>query len=149
MNRVYRHRPRLHDEYLGRVTPDGKVYESRLGPDRYIGRVDLNTGQIYEARVGPDKKIGRVELDSGKVYLSRLGPDEYLGEVRSNGKIYHHKWLAPDEYLGRVEDMTSLTHGGAAFLLLVQPAYDEAEAASRESIDPDDAEAGQATAPAD
>jgi hypothetical protein len=74
MNEVYRHKTLAPDEFLGHVEANGKVYESRFGPDRYIGRVDIGDGTIYESRLGPDKPIGRVELDSGKVYLSKLGP---------------------------------------------------------------------------
>lgn len=130
MNKVYRHRQFANDEFLGRVDQDGRVYESRLGPDKYVGRVDLEDGKIYEARVGPDKYIGRVDAETGKIYLPRFGPDEYLGRVEKDGKLYAHRTLAPDTYLGRVEKMTSLVHGGGAYLLLIVPAYDqEAEAA--------------------
>ncbi|MBI4769115.1 MAG: hypothetical protein HY784_01550 [Chloroflexi bacterium] len=128
MTQVYRHRPFATDQLLGRVEADGKTYETHLGPDKYVGRVEIDSGKIYAARLGPDKHAGRVELDSGKVYRARFGPDEYLGRVDGDGKFYRHKPLAPDQYVGRVETLYSLAHGGAAFLLLVWPAVEEQEA---------------------
>ena len=93
MSKVYRHKPMSPDELLGHVEPDGKVYESRFGPDKYVGRVDPDTGQIYEARLGPDKHIGRVALDNGKVYRAKLGPDEYLGRADSTASsIATNRW---------------------------------------------------------
>ena len=38
-----------------------------LAPDEYIGRVEFN-GKVYKARVGPDKHLGRVDLENGKAY---------------------------------------------------------------------------------
>jgi hypothetical protein len=124
MNKVYKHRPRARDELLGRVGANGRVYESRLSPDKYVGRVELESGKIFESRFGPDKHIGRVDISSGKVYLKKLGPDEYLGRVEKDGKLYLHRSLARDEYLGRVTDMVSVAHGGGAFLLLLIPEID-------------------------
>lgn len=151
MNRVYRRRSETQDDYLGYVSEEGKVYENRLDAEKYIGRVQLESGKIYAFREGKDRHIGHVELDSGKIYLARLGPDENVGVVHGNGKLYFHRFLASDHYLGRVEEMTSLAHGGAAFLLLVQPAYQNAKAHKKESqsdLDLGD-ETGPATAPAD
>ena len=125
MNKVYKHRPKARDELLGRVSADGRVYESRLSPDKYVGRVELESGKIFESRFGPDKHIGRVDIGTGKVYLKRLGPDEYLGRVEKAGKLYFHRSLARDEYLGKVTDMVSVTHGGGAFLLLLIPEIDK------------------------
>jgi hypothetical protein len=123
---VYRQKPMAPDELLGRVDPDGKVYESRFGPDKYVGRVEVDTGKIYEARLGPDKYLGSVALDSGKVYRHKpMAADEYLGRVDADGKFHRHKPLAPDEYLGKMTPMASYAHGGAAFLLLVLPAFEE------------------------
>jgi len=132
MSKVYRNKPLAPDELLGHVDADGKVYESRFGPDKYIGRVDVTSGQIYETRLGPDKLIGHVALDSGKVYHPKLGPDEYLGGVDAEGRCHRHVPLAPDEYLGKVEAMESYAHGGAGFLLLVLPAWEEQEAERKE-----------------
>ena len=128
MSKVYRHKPMSPDELLGHVEPDGKVYESRFGPDKYVGRVDPDSGQIYETRFGPDKHIGRVALDNGKVYRAKLGPDEYLGRADADGKLYRHKPLAADEYLGHVDNFVSYAHSGAAWLLLVLPAWEENQA---------------------
>jgi hypothetical protein len=125
LNRVYRHRPLAIDEHLGRVDPEGQVYESRLGPDKFVGQVNLNTGQIYENRVGPDKYIGRVDPETGRVYRSKVGPDEYLGRVTKSGKFLMHRRMARDLYFGKVVDMISLVHGGAAFLLLAFPILEE------------------------
>jgi hypothetical protein len=132
VSKVYRNKPLAPDELLGHLEPDGKVYESRFGPDKYIGRVDLDSGQIYEARLGPDKLVGHVALDSGKVYHPRLGPDEYLGGVDADGRCQRHIPLARDEYLGKVVEMESYAHGGAAFLLLVLPAWEEQETERKE-----------------
>jgi hypothetical protein len=125
MNKVYLHRSMAHDELLGRVGADGRVYDERFGPDEYIGRVNLEDGKIYVSRVGPDEYIGRVKLKTGEVHLSMFGPDKYMGKVTKDGKIMRHKHLAPDEYLGRVDDMLSIAHGAAAFLLLILPAIEE------------------------
>jgi hypothetical protein len=124
-NKVFFHKPIAPDDNLGRVDNDGKVYETRFGPDRYTGRVDIADGKVYEARVGFDHYLGRVELDTGKVYLSKTGPDEYIGRVESNGKLFRHRSLLPDEYVGKIVQMASYAHGGAAFLLLVKPVLDE------------------------
>ena len=130
--KVYLHKPAAPDELLGRVEDDGKVYETRFGPDQYIGRVDISNGKIYASRPGPDRHIGEVELETGNVFTVRFGPDQYEGQVQADGQLYLHKPIAPDQYIGRVVDMPSYAHGGAAFLLLVLPEVqkpDEAEAA--------------------
>ena len=125
-HKVYFQRPLAPDALLGRVEADGKVYESRFGPDKYVGRVELDTGKIYEARLGPDKYVGQVMLDSGKVYRHKpMAADEYLGSVDGDGKFFRHRPLAADEYLGQVVEMTSYAHGGAAFLLLIWPMVEE------------------------
>jgi hypothetical protein len=113
------------DEYLGHVELDGQVYEEHFGPDRYIGKVDVEDGRIYESRLGPNKYIGRVDVTNGKVYQTRIGPDEYLGRVRKNGHCYMHRSLGRDIYLGKVREMGSYAHGGAGFLLLLFPAMQE------------------------
>lgn len=146
MNEVYRHHALASDEYLGRVAADGRVYQHRPGPDLYVGRVELETGKIFESHLGPDRQIGTVDLENGSVRLGRLGPDEYLGKVRSDGRLYLHRAIAPDDYLGRVEQMSSLAHGGAAFLLLALPAHTEERAAREEKAN--DVDPGTAAAPA-
>ena len=119
---VYQQKPLAPDELLGRVDPDGKVYETRLGPDTYVGRVDIDSGKIYETRLGPDHYLGHVDLGSGKVFLHKpLALDDYLGRVDEDGKFLHQRVLAKDEYLGKITEMASYAHGGAAFLLLVWP----------------------------
>ena len=132
-SRVFRHKSLAADELLGRVEPDGRLYESRFGPDKYIGRVEAATGKIYESRLGPDKHVGRVELDTGKVFRVKMGPDEYLGKVNAEGEFRRHEILARDDYIGKITNMASLAHGGAAFLLLALPAWEEAEAAKAEA----------------
>ncbi len=135
-SKVFRHKPLAADELLGRVEPDGRLYESRFGPDKYIGRVEIDSGKIYEARLGPDKYIGRVELDSGKVFRAKVGPDEYLGRVNGDGEFHRHKSLAADQYIGKLTEMASYAHGGAAFLVLALPAWDETEAGAAEAKEP-------------
>ncbi len=125
MSKVYKHKPKAPDEYLGRVEPDGKVYERRSGPDKKVGWLEIHTGNIHETRFGPDKRIGRVDLDSGKIFLTKFGPDQYVGRVEKDGKLFHHKSLSSDDYLGKIKDMPSFGHGGAAFLLLVSPTLEE------------------------
>jgi hypothetical protein len=121
MSRVYRHKSRARDKYLGRITSQGKVYKARFILNKYIGRLDVTNGRVYQVRFGPDKYIGRVDLKDGKVYLARFGPDQYLGQVSRDGKFFHYKRLARDEYLGKITKMASYGHGGAAFLLLLLP----------------------------
>lgn len=147
MNKVYLHHRLARDDYLGRVEADGRVYAARSGPDRYIGRVEPENGKIYASQLGPDHRIGRVELESGKVFLDQAGPDEYLGKVTMEGKLYRHVALAPDEYLGRVDEMLSVAHGGAAFLLLIVPAYDQAQVEDEQSA-PDTGAPAEGAAPA-
>ena len=138
-SKVFRHKPLAADELLGRVEPDGRLYESRLGPDKFIGRVETDNGKVYESRVGPDKYVGRVELDTGKVWRAKVGPDEYLGRVNGEGEFHRHKPLGPDEYIGKITEMASYAHGGAAFLLLALPAWIKAEEkATTEEPTPDD-----------
>jgi hypothetical protein len=128
---VYRQKPLAPDELLGRIDLDGKVYETRLGPDKYVGRVNIDTGKIYVAIPGPDKYLGRVDLGSGKVFLHKvLALDTYLGRVDDDGRFLRHKVLARDDYIGRMTEMASYAHGGAAFLLLVWPEI-EKEAESK------------------
>ena len=125
MNKVYRQKPLAPDEYLGHVGFDGKVHESRFGPDKYVGRVELDTGKIFEARLGPDNYVGSITLDSGKVYRHKpMAVDEYLGRVDSDGKFYRHR-VGPDEYIGKIEGAHAYTLGGAAFMLLVWPLVEE------------------------
>jgi hypothetical protein len=129
---VYQQKPLAPDELMGRVDPDGKVYETRLGPDKYIGRVDVDSGKIYEALVGPDHYLGRVDLGSGKVFLHKpMALDEYVGRVDDDGKFFHHRPLAKDDYIGKITEMASYAHGGAAFLLLVWPDFAKVTAAKK------------------
>lgn len=111
------------DTRLGRVEANGKVYERRPGPDKYLGRVDLRSGKIYETRFGPDRYLGWVDKDTGRVYLPRIGPDYFLGRVEGNGKLYLNRMIGMDKLLGRITGMPSRMHGGAALLLLVWPHY--------------------------
>lgn len=125
MNKAYRHITLARDEYLGCVDEHGVVFEERFGPDRRIGRVDPGDGKIYEARLGPDRYIGRVELHTGKVYLAKAGPDEFIGKVYKDGRCFFHRPMARDHYMGRVREMVSFAHGGAAYILLIFPAFEE------------------------
>ena len=100
--------------------------ETHLGPDKYVGRVELDTGKIYEARLGPDKFVGQIMLDSGQVFKHKpLAIDERLGQVDSDGKMFRHKPLAADELIGNIVEMTSYAHAGAAFLLIIWPMVEE------------------------
>lgn len=125
MNKVYQHMLMSADKYLGWVDQQGRVYASRFGPDKYIGRVDLRDGKVYASHFGPDELVGRVEIQSGEVRLSKPGPDPYIGKVQRDGKLYRAVSVAPDEYLGKVDDMVSVAHGAGAFLLLVLPLIEE------------------------
>ncbi len=130
---VYQQKPLAPDTLLGRVDADGKVYATRLGPDSYAGRVDIDSGKIYAAHLGPDKLLGHVDLGSGKVFRHKpLALDEYLGRVDEDGKCFHHKPLAKDDYMGKITEMGSYAYGGAAFLLLVWPEF-EADQAARQA----------------
>jgi hypothetical protein len=135
-SKVFRHKPLAADELLGRVEPDGRLFESRFGPDKLIGRVETDSGKIYETRLGPDKYVGRVELDSGKVFRARTGPDQYLGRVNGDGEFHLHRAVATDVYIGKLTEMASYAHGGAALLLLALPAWEEAHSAAPEADEP-------------
>ena len=125
MSKVYFHRLLLPDKLLGRVERNGKVYLTDVGPDDYIGRVDMDNGKIYQSQPGLDQYIGRIDLDDGKVYRHvAAGPDDYLGHVEQDGKMYRHDFLAPDDYMGKIVEFSSIAQAGAAFMLLVMPAYD-------------------------
>jgi len=88
--------------------------------------VDLDNGEIYKSKPGPDEYIGRVKLDNGKVYRHvPAGRDDYLGHVEPDGKMYQHEFLGPDDYMGNIKDHVSFVYAGAAFMLLVLPAYEE------------------------
>jgi hypothetical protein len=125
--KVYLQRPGiLHDRLLGRVEDSGRVYRTYLGPDDEIGHVHLETGKVYAQRLGNDEYIGRVDLDTGKVWRNvTAGPDEYLGRVHEDGRMDYHVAGRVDEYIGRIAGEASLVHAGAAFLLLVWPAFAE------------------------
>ncbi len=104
--KAYLRKPGIqHDHLLGRAEDNGRVYRSYLGPDDEIGHVHLNSGKVYAQRLGNDEYIGRVDLD--------------------NGKIWRDVTAGPDEYIGRIESDASLAQAGAAFLLLVWPAFTE------------------------
>ncbi|MFZ6031415.1 MAG: hypothetical protein ACOYYS_27200 [Chloroflexota bacterium] len=128
MHKITLHKAFGLDPQVGRVDEDGKVYERVAGQgkhDRYVGRIDLSNGKVYDAASTPERYMGRVDKD-GRVYQAQLGPDEYLGKVGSDGRLYHHKRLARDAYLGHVEGIEGMENahlGGAAFLLLVYPAW--------------------------
>ena len=127
MSKVYLQRPgALPDELLGRVESNGRVHRSYPGPDDEIGRVNLDTGRVHAQRLGVDEYIGRVELDNGKVYRHvAAGPDEYLGRVHEDGRIHYDVAARVDDYVGRISGNASLAQAGAAFLLLVWPAFAE------------------------
>ena len=116
----------LHDKLLGRVEENGRVYRTYLGPDDEIGHVQLETGKVYAQRLGNDEYIGRVDLDNGKIWRDvTAAPDEYLGRVHEDGRMDYHLAGRADEYIGRIAGEVSLAQAGAAFLLLVLPAYAE------------------------
>ena len=113
-----------HDKLLGRVEANGRVYRTYLGPDDEIGHVDLEIGKVYAQRLGIDEYIGRVDLDDGRVWRDvTAAPDEYLGRVHEDGRMHYHVASQPDDYIGRIAGDTALAHAGAAFLLLVWPAF--------------------------
>ncbi len=125
MSNVFLQKPLAPDTLLGRVESNGNVYATRFGPDKLVGRVELDTGKIYEAQFGPDKYVAHIELESGKLLRHKpLAADEYLGRVDSDGKFFRHKPLAADDYVGRIENMENYAVGGAALMLLVLPAIE-------------------------
>ena len=111
------------DIFLGHVDENGKVFEARTGPDRYVGRVALDSGKIYSARLGPEQHIAWVDLQTGKIYQPHQGPDEYLGRVRKNGQCYFHRSKGRDKYMGKIREMTSVAQGGAGFYFLLMPIF--------------------------
>ncbi len=137
--KVYLQRPGVaHDQLLGRVEDNGRVYRSHLGPDDEIGHVHLDSGKVYAQRLGNDEYVGRVDIDNGKIWRDvAAGPDEYLGRVHEDGRMDHHLAGRPDDYIGRTDGEVSLAQAGAAFLLLVWPAYveDQKETDSPSSLE--------------
>lgn len=125
MSKVYLAIPSALDKHLGHVNEEGKIYRSKVGPDEYVGEVDLSSGKIYAERFGPNQKIGYVDLENGKVYLSKLGLDEYVGSVDKQGRMHRHVPMGADEYIGNVEDYVSYAHSAGAMLLLILPALEE------------------------
>ena len=127
MSKAYLQREGVaHDKLLGRVEDNGRVYRTYLGPDDEIGHVHLDSGKVYAQRIGNDEYIGRVDLDNGKVWRDvTAGPDEYLGRVHEDGRMDYHVAGRADEYIGRIAGDASLAQAGAAFLLLVWPAFAE------------------------
>ena len=125
--KVYLQRPGIaRDKLLGRVEESGRVYRTHLGPDDQIGHVHLESGKVYAQRLGNDEYIGRVDLDDGRVWRHvTAGPDEYLGRVHEDGRMDCHVAGRPDDYIGRITGNASLVQAGAAFLLLVWPAFAE------------------------
>ena len=121
MNKVFRHRAESRDQYLGHVDQAGIIFETRLGPDTEVGRVDLETGRIYETRTGATICVGYVDLENHKVYRLMADEQELVGKVEPDGALILHKPLAPDEYVGRVAEMYSVVHAAGGFLLLVLP----------------------------
>ncbi len=130
---VFRHRPVAPDEKIGHVEPDGRVYAAQFGPDKYVGRVELDSGRVWETRFGPDRLIGHVGLDTGKCFHAIFGPDEYVGHVDGEGRLFRHIPVAVDEYLGRIEHTPGFAYAGAALLLLVLPKW-EAEQAEANAL---------------
>ena len=127
MSKVYLQRAgATPDKLLGRVEDNGRVYRSQVGPDDEIGHVHMETGKVYAQRVGKDKYIGRTDLENGRVWRDvEAGPDEYLGRVHTDGRMDYHVAGWADEYIGRISGEFTLAQAGAAFLLLVWPAYAE------------------------
>jgi hypothetical protein len=124
MYKVHLETSQGHNQLLGHVLDDGKVYRTKVGLDDYVGRVELATGKIYEERFGPDKKVGHVDLENGKVYLTRLGPDQYVGKVDGHGRMHRHVSLTNEELVGKIDQFVSYGHSAAAMLLLVMPALE-------------------------
>jgi hypothetical protein len=125
--KVYLQRPGIiRDKLLGRVEDNGRVYRSRPGPDDEIGHVHLDSGKVYAQRLGNDDYVGRVDLENGKVWRGvTAGPDDYLGRVHDDGHMDYHLAGRADEYIGRMTGQPSLALAGAAFLLLVWPAFEQ------------------------
>lgn len=116
----------VHDKLLGRVEENGRIYRTYLGPDDEIGHVDLDTGKVYAQRLGNDEYVGRSDPGDGKVWRHvAAGPDEYLGRVHEDGRMDYHVAGRADDYIGRIAGGASLVQAGAAFLLLVWPAFAE------------------------
>ncbi len=130
---VFRQKPLAPDAKVGRVEPDGRVFAERFGPDRYVGRVEVDTGRVWESHLGPDKLIGHVEPATGRCFRARFGPDEYVGRAAGDGRLYRHVPVALDEYIGSIEHMAGLVHAGAALLLLVLPDREAEEQAQQDA----------------
>ena len=51
--------------------------------------------------------------------------DNLRVNIEPDGKMYQHEFLGPDDYMGKIEDLDTFAQAGAAFILLVLPAYKE------------------------
>lgn len=145
---VYRQKALAPDLKVGRVEPDGRVYADQFGPDRYVGRVEVDTGRVWESHLGPDKLIGHVEPATGRCFHARFGPDEYVGRAAGDGRLYRHVPVALDEYVGSIEHMPGLAHAGAALLLLVLPSLEAEQQARQDAASDPSGKDGAPTEPA-
>ena len=71
MNNVFLHKAFAPDDRIGHVDEQGRVFETRFGPDKIVGRVDLRSGKIYESRSGKDEYLGKIDPTTGKIYLEK------------------------------------------------------------------------------
>lgn len=59
--KVYRHQRLARDEYLGRVTEDGRVFLHQHGPDHYLGRVQADGDLFLHVARGRDIYLGKAQ----------------------------------------------------------------------------------------
>lgn len=125
--KVYLQKNFAPDKMLGTVNEKGDVYREDLGFNDRIGHVDFNNGKVYRRRnAAPDVLLGHVDVDNGEIHLEvPMRPDKYVGSVTTKGHLHLHLAGQPDVKIGSVKKMESLVQGGAAFLLLVLPAFEQ------------------------
>lgn len=149
ISQIFLHSASLPGRLVGYVDTAGNAYEQITDKERYIGRADLGTGRIFESRLAPDQPVGHVDLADGRIFLARLSENEPVATVQGNGAIILQLPSSQPELIGMVNDLASLAHGGAAFLLLIKPVMD-ARRISEMDVEHryTDLEAGTAPSPA-
>lgn len=118
MAKIYENIEMAPDKLIGRIDPEGKIYDEEDGESLYLGWVDYEHGRVFDEE---DGTMGWVE-DNGEIYGSYEDGDLLLGYVGDEGKLYLYD--EDDEiYVGQVTEMTHMADAAAAVLFF----FDEFE----------------------
>ena len=119
MAKIYENIELAPDKLIGRIDPEGKIYDEEDGESLYLGRVDYEHGKVYDE---DDGYMGWIE-ESGEIYGSYEDSDELLGYVGDDGKLYLYDDDDDEIYVGQVTEMTHMADAAAAVLFF----FDEFE----------------------